>query len=700
MKKNNLPQGMGWISRLKKSLVVAAALLIMSTFAANSYGAMYITELKIEDDNNYYWDRLMLLFDSTRYDFKDSYDAIKWTNPEVNFYTFSSENIKLAIDARPYAENKRIKTGLTTPYQKTYYIRVVQHAMPTGTCLCLRDNYKDTTVTLSTGMKYYFTVNSDPASQGDNRFEFVCSRPYVQATMPAAPFSAALSSPQANPYSNSSQYVIYKGYGQQSFNFTATVSGGKPGYTYSWFPTTGVDSPNAASANLAPQVTTTYTLTVKDGNDSIKTYTRTIYVADATCGTGYVSVCNSGITQCISPADVPAQLSVTGNYLGACLVANPIVTNIACYGNQNGAINITPAGAVAPYTYSWSNNAATEDISNLAAGTYAVTISAIDGRSVTTQVNITQPSQLALTTTMQSNVSCNGGSNGIVSVNATGGTSPYTYLWNDNSTSNSRTGLQAGTYTVTATDNKGCTISGNYTLSQPAAITGTASVSPLYLVQGQDSATIYRGYGPQSATLSASVSGGTGAYTYKWSPASRVSDQYSLTTVATPTLTTNFTLTVTDANGCKENFSYRIYVVNAKCGNNNNSKVRLCYNGNDYCVNQSQVQGYLNNGALLGYCGSGNKGGAEETATLLSEAVTEATVYPNPSGGIFNIQVPGEVKGGNMMVTDFSGRLVKQLEFTAGSKIGIDMSQEPRGIYMLQLNNGNDIYRLRLVLAD
>jgi hypothetical protein len=157
---------------------------------------------------------------------------------------------------------------------------------------------------------------------------------------------------------------------------------------------------------------------------------------------------------------------------------------------------------------------------------------------------------------------------------------------------------------------------------------------------------------------------------------------------------------VTDANGCTKSFSYKVYVVNAKCGNTYNPKVRLCYNGNNLCVNQSQVNYYLQQGGKLGTCGSGNKGEFDEEDVLMDNILTEANVYPNPSTGIFNVQLPGAVMGGQVNVIDMNGRVVKQTVFAEGSKVSVDMNNHPAGIYMMMVTNGADIHRLRIALID
>src|SRR5207253_2699155 len=112
------------------------------------------------------------------------------------------------------------------------------------------------------------------------------------------------------------------------------------------------------------------------------------------------------------------------------------------------------------YTYNWSpNGETTTAISGLMQGTYTVSAADINNCSATKTVAITQPNALLATVSSQINVSCNGGNNGSasVSVNPSGGTAPYTYLWNNGQTTSVAVALAAGNYTATVTDANNCT---------------------------------------------------------------------------------------------------------------------------------------------------------------------------------------------------------------------------------------------------
>ncbi len=223
-------------------------------------------------------------------------------------------------------------------------------------------------------------------------------------------------------------------YGNSTGSATASATGGTSPYTYSW--------------NTTP-VQTSITAT----GLAIGTYTVT-----ATDNKGCTSTANVTITQ-------PT----------AALVASvPTKVNVSCYGQSTGTATASATGGTGPYTYSWNTSPVQTTITatGLTAGTYTVTVTDSKGCTSTSNVTITQPSA-ALTASISAltNVNCFGQSTGAATASATGGTAPYTYSWNTSpvQTTITATGLAAGTYTVTVTDNKGCTSTANVTITQPTA---------------------------------------------------------------------------------------------------------------------------------------------------------------------------------------------------------------------------------------
>ncbi len=152
-------------------------------------------------------------------------------------------------------------------------------------------------------------------------------------------------------------------------------------------------------------------------------------------------------------------------------------TNVSCRFGSDGSLTATGSSGTSPYTYAWSTGATTATISNLSSTTYTITVTDAAASTATASAFIIQPSQLQATATTASNVSCNGDSNGSASTTAQGGTSPYTYSWNNGSTSNPATSLLAGTYTVSVTDNNGCGPStSQVTITEPTAMFASVAI--------------------------------------------------------------------------------------------------------------------------------------------------------------------------------------------------------------------------------
>src|SRR5690606_29356603 len=143
---------------------------------------------------------------------------------------------------------------------------------------------------------------------------------------------------------------------------------------------------------------------------------------------------------------------------------------------NDGEAMVTVSGGTAPYTYLWNdaNAQTTATATGLAAGTYMVTVTDANNCTTITNVTIAEPTLLeaSITLTNVVNVSCFDGNDGSAMVTVSGGTAPYTYLWNDATAQTTATaaGLEAGTYTVTVTDANNCTTTETFTITEPTAL--------------------------------------------------------------------------------------------------------------------------------------------------------------------------------------------------------------------------------------
>ena len=221
-----------------------------------------------------------------------------------------------------------------------------------------------------------------------------------------------------------------------------------------------------------------------------------------------------------------------------------------CFGSNDGSIDLIAANGTGPYTYQWSGpqnfSSSENNISNLSAGNYTVTVSDATHCSITGSANLSAPPALSLPSnlTSVSAPSCYGGQDGSIDVSPMGGVAPFTFDWSNDGPENpdndleDLSGIGTGTYILTITDAHGCSLVSNiYSVTQPAALQVNALVD-----------NIPCGAGNPTGAIGLTVNGGTGPYTYVWTNGETTEDIVGL-----PVGT--FTVTVTDAPGCTAVFS-------------------------------------------------------------------------------------------------------------------------------------------------
>ena len=215
-------------------------------------------------------------------------------------------------------------------------------------------------------------------------------------------------------------------------------------------------------------------------------------------------------------------------------------TNVLCFGQATGSATAEASGGTAPYSYSWDSDpvqtAALAE--NLAAGVYTVTVTDANGCTATSTVTITQPPVGITVNITSTDVLCFGEANGTATAEASGGTAPYSYSWNTTpeQTAATATGLAAGSYTVTVTDADGCTATGTVMIVEPLALVLSASSTDASCPDVTD------------ATIDLTISGGTSPYSVIWNDGSTSEDRTSVTNGT-------YTVVVTDANGCSANLT-------------------------------------------------------------------------------------------------------------------------------------------------
>ncbi|MFK8039603.1 MAG: SprB repeat-containing protein, partial [Crocinitomicaceae bacterium] len=195
------------------------------------------------------------------------------------------------------------------------------------------------------------------------------------------------------------------------------------------------------------------------------------------------------------------------------MTVNPIVTSTVSstdatgFGVADGSATVVAAGGTPTFTYLWSDGQTTATASSLAAGTYTVTITDTEGCSSSETVVIAEPSNLAVNITV-TDEQC---SLGDASATVTGGVSPFTYLWSDGQTTSVATGLVAGTYTVTVTDDNGNTATSTGTVG---SLVCCSDITPGTIAASQSGC---GSFDPAAFTsLSPATTGGSFSIEYIW----------------------------------------------------------------------------------------------------------------------------------------------------------------------------------------
>ncbi|MFT7612127.1 MAG: gliding motility-associated-like protein, partial [Parvicellaceae bacterium] len=204
--------------------------------------------------------------------------------------------------------------------------------------------------------------------------------------------------------------------------------------------------------------------------------------------------------------------------------------DVLCNGDTSGFASASGSGGTIPYSYSWSNGDLDSLANNLGEGSYVVTITDLNGCSIDSTLTVNRLTFLQVSMS-QTDVSCNGSSNGEGIGTPTGGTLPYTYLWTNADADSIANGITAGSYGLTVTDGNGCTVTDNVTIIEPQSLSVSFTQTDVSCNSGSDG---------QGSGL---VSGGTLPYSYLWSSGS--TDSTSLGLIAG-----TYTLTTTDAQGC------------------------------------------------------------------------------------------------------------------------------------------------------
>jgi gliding motility-associated-like protein len=205
-----------------------------------------------------------------------------------------------------------------------------------------------------------------------------------------------------------------------------------------------------------------------------------------------------------------------------------VVTNVLCFGDATGSVDLTVTGGAAPFTYLWSNSTATEDLTGVSAGNYTVVITDANSCLANTSGIVTEPAAALTGSAVVTGFPCPGGSTGSIDLTVSGGTAPYTYLWSNGNASEDLNNIPAGNYTVTITDANSCSTITSTTVTEVSGILTVADISCNGLVDG---------------SVDLTVSGGLAPFTFLWSNGAITEDLSGLSAG-------DYTVTISDAGGC------------------------------------------------------------------------------------------------------------------------------------------------------
>lgn len=361
-------------------------------------------------------------------------------------------------------------------------------------------------------------------------------------------------------------------------SITTNVTGGNPGYSYSWLPTGVGPNPTGLCAG-------TYTLSLTDASlcpgvavitlTNPPLITSNITFTNPLCNTNCNGVALSTPANAVPAVQftwttVPPQTAATATGLcagtysvfildangctdtGVVIITNPPVLNVnvsiaaATCGSANAQVTVTPAGGTPAYNFTWTPAVAgnTNVAQNISAGIYTISVTDNNGCNNTQAFPVSNSGGATLAAISITSVNCNNQCTGGATItSASGGTSPYVFSWvapPSANTLNPQSNLCAGTYTAVITDSNNCVYFQGITIDEPTAIDDNEAITSAFCI------------GVCSGSITLTTTGGTGPYTYAWSPSA------STSSVATNLCVGVHTATITDALGCTFTANYNV----------------------------------------------------------------------------------------------------------------------------------------------
>ncbi len=526
--------------------------------------------------------------------------------------------------------------------------------------------------------------------------------------------------------------------GNSNGSATVSITAGTGPFTYSWSPSGGT---NATASNLAAG---NYTVTVNGANSCTSTASVTVTSTNAitlsnnstntTCGNAN-GTASTSITAGTGPytylwspgGATTASVSslASGNYTvtvtgaGGCTATGSVnigsstavslstsATNANCNQN-NGSATVTASGGSGSYTYLWTpGNATSATAGSLATGNYSVTVN--DGQGCTATATVLVPQNTSLTGSAATTVvTCGQTNNGSIDLSVSGGSPNYTYSWSPGgATTQDLSGLTAGDYTVTVTDNSGCQFINTFTVASENTM----------VVDGVAQHETCKGY--HDGTINLTVTGASGNVTYLWTPGNATTQDLSGLGEG------NYSVTVTDAgNGCSTTLSYNIQA-------GYNFPVTITQSGDTLTATTSPNYQWYHNGVLIPgatsqsfvlteggyfYCIVGSQNceftsNTIETSCICSNGIEDnsffqgISVFPNPANEELNVLITLTTsEAASITLIDMTGRrlwLKNEKDKANNFAWQIPVADIAAGSYFVQVNVGGQTKNVKVLVKD
>jgi hypothetical protein len=446
-------------------------------------------------------------------------------------------------------------------------------------------------------------------------------------------------------------------YGQDDGTAVISILSGEPPFNYQW--SDRAPFPSSDTFNIRTGMSKgTYYITVTDNNSN--TSSTSVYIDGP----------SASLSLLLQPSD------------------------LKCYQDGSGVIDLTVQGGTPPYTFSWSNGFEGEDLVNIPKGTYSVMVTDAHDCTANDQSSVNEPDPFFISNISEDkSIYCFGENTGELTAHVSGGIPPYTYTWDDPGNQSTETAyeLEAGFYNVIVTDLNECHANKGIELTQPDPIIVTATHSNVTCTGADD------------GQIAPTVSGGSVPYNYLWS-----NGETSM--VASDLPPGNYGLRVTDYYNCKDS-SLSVVItepdeITIVSQVSDSNTITVTAEGGTpplvYTLNGGSPQATgefvdLPNDTYTVEVDDANNCGPVVSQEFViniiaieEQGYSTLQIFPNPSGGKFNLIIEASAGEIELDVLDITGVVVRNMKITSVSDktvTEIDLSGFPKGIYLLRINN-------------